>query len=270
VADAAGRASSIVTHGHRTSPAPRERAARAPAARNSRACDLSLHAATEWGDDPQRSTRCHADIAQGDIIVATMLFMEDHIQRGPAGAAARGASTATRSSCAMSAGEVVRLTRHRSLRHGQAGQRADGAAQAPARLARAQPATAARRQMTHAAPPARRSCASSRAPPRTCAPTSSTLQYWLAGSDDNVANMVRFLVEPLCRRPAAGAARHAQGRSRRSSTRRSASTTRACPAGIADAAARLPPPARAVRGTVGAAAACAPMCWPATPAITTA
>lgn len=41
---------------------------------------LNLHAASEWGDDPVALARCRADIASADIIVATMLFMEDHIQ----------------------------------------------------------------------------------------------------------------------------------------------------------------------------------------------
>ena len=41
---------------------------------------LSLHAAAEWADDPSALDRCNADIAQGDIIVVTMMFMEDHIQ----------------------------------------------------------------------------------------------------------------------------------------------------------------------------------------------
>ena len=35
---------------------------------------LSLHAATEWADDPQALERCRTAIAAGDIIVATMLF----------------------------------------------------------------------------------------------------------------------------------------------------------------------------------------------------
>ena len=54
-----------------------------------------------------------------------------------------------------------------------------------------------------------------------------TLQYWLAGSDDNVANLVRFLVDRYADGAARGAARHAARRSRRPSIRRSASITRA-------------------------------------------
>ena len=51
-----------------------------------------------------------ADIARGDIVIATMLFLEDHIR------AVLPALTARREQCdamvcCLSAGEVVRLTR---------------------------------------------------------------------------------------------------------------------------------------------------------------
>ncbi|RUP00717.1 magnesium chelatase subunit H [Hyphomicrobium sp.] len=72
--------------------------------------ELSLHAAAEWADNPQSLERCRADIASADFIVATMLFMEDHIQavlpwleaRSPECDAIVGG---------MSAGEIIRLTR---------------------------------------------------------------------------------------------------------------------------------------------------------------
>ena len=41
---------------------------------------LTVHAADEWGSDPDALAACHADIARGDIVVATMLFLEDHIR----------------------------------------------------------------------------------------------------------------------------------------------------------------------------------------------
>ena len=71
---------------------------------------LSLHAAAEWEENPAALERCRADIAQGDIIVATMLFMEEHIRPILPWLRER------RDQCdamigAMSAGEIVRLTR---------------------------------------------------------------------------------------------------------------------------------------------------------------
>ena len=39
-----------------------------------------MHAADEWGTDAAALARCHADIASGDIVIATMLFLDDHIR----------------------------------------------------------------------------------------------------------------------------------------------------------------------------------------------
>jgi magnesium chelatase subunit H len=71
---------------------------------------LDFHAAADWRDDPAAVERCRRDIERGDIILATMLFMEDHIQP------VLPALTARRETCdalvgCLSAGEVVRLTR---------------------------------------------------------------------------------------------------------------------------------------------------------------
>jgi magnesium chelatase subunit H len=49
-----------------------------------------------------------ADIADADIVVATMLFLEDHI-RAVLPALRRGATNASHA-CCFSAGEVMRLT----------------------------------------------------------------------------------------------------------------------------------------------------------------
>src|SRR5271166_3202267 len=71
---------------------------------------LSLHAAAEWGQNEAAAERCRDDIAKADIVVATMLFMEEHIQPVlPALMARRDSCDAM--VCAMSAGEVMRLTR---------------------------------------------------------------------------------------------------------------------------------------------------------------
>jgi magnesium chelatase subunit H len=55
---------------------------------------ISLHAASEWDAEPGALTRCIDDIAQGDIVIGTMLFMEDHFNCGPAGP--QGAARAVR------------------------------------------------------------------------------------------------------------------------------------------------------------------------------
>ena len=71
---------------------------------------LTLHAATDWAEDGEALSRCLDDIAAGDIIVASMLFMEDHVR------AVLPALEARREHCdamigALSAGEIIRLTK---------------------------------------------------------------------------------------------------------------------------------------------------------------
>ncbi|HKL63223.1 MAG TPA: DUF3479 domain-containing protein, partial [Woeseiaceae bacterium] len=41
---------------------------------------MHLHVATEWTADEDALARCREDIARADIIVVTMMFMDDHIQ----------------------------------------------------------------------------------------------------------------------------------------------------------------------------------------------
>jgi len=71
---------------------------------------FKVHAADEWGGDDAALARCKADIAEGDIVIVTMLFMEDHfLPLLPVLKARREQCDAM--VCAMSAGEVSKLTR---------------------------------------------------------------------------------------------------------------------------------------------------------------
>ena len=70
---------------------------------------IAFHAAADWERNPASLERCKADIATGDIIVATMLFLEDHIN------AVLPAMVARREHCdamlgLMSSSAVVKLT----------------------------------------------------------------------------------------------------------------------------------------------------------------
>jgi hypothetical protein len=60
-------------HGQRAA-----RGAEDPARGTGRACGRARDG--DWGSDPSALERCLDDIAHGDIIVVTMLFMEDHIK----------------------------------------------------------------------------------------------------------------------------------------------------------------------------------------------
>ncbi|MCW6507304.1 magnesium chelatase subunit H [Lichenifustis flavocetrariae] len=153
--------------------------------------DLSIHAADEWGTDDEALARCRSAIAHGDIVVATMLFLEDHIRLVQAALAARRESCDAML-CAMSAGEVMQLTRLgkfsmagpstgamamlKRLRGAKSGKGSSGAGQMKMlrqmpRLLRFIPGTAQDVRNYFLA-----------------------LQYWLAGSDENIANLVRLLV----------------------------------------------------------------------------
>ena len=168
---------------------------------------LSVHAAAEWGDDPAALERCKADIARGDIVIAAMLFLEDHfLPILPALQARREQCDAM--VCAMSAAEVTRLTRMGKF---------DMAAPATGAMAflkrlRGKPpgkddgnkgkgqGTAGAQQMKTL----RMLPKILRFIPGTAQDVRAyflTLQYWLAGSQENIANMVHFLVDRYAEGP---------------------------------------------------------------------
>jgi len=155
---------------------------------------LSVHAASEWGEDGAALQRCTDDIARADIVIATMLFMEEHfLPVLPALCARRDHCDAM--VCAMSAGEVMKLTRiGKFTMDGKTGgplallkrlrgkPKADGAPQSGA----------AQMKMLRRLPQILRFI------PGTAQDVRAyflVLQYWLAGSEDNIANLLRLLVE---------------------------------------------------------------------------
>ncbi len=160
--------------------------------------DLVVHAADKWGSDPEALAECHKDIARGDIVVAAMLFLEDHVRAvQPALLARRDACDAML--CCMSAPEVTKLTR---LGRFDMSVEASGALAMLKRLRGAKKdgkATngvgsdgAAQMRMLRRLPKIMKFI------PGTAQDVRSyflALQYWLAGSDENLANMVRMLVQ---------------------------------------------------------------------------
>jgi magnesium chelatase subunit H len=152
---------------------------------------LNLHAVSEWGRDPAALERARADIEQADIIVVSMLFMEDHIQAVlPSLEKRRDACDAI--AVGMSAGEVIRLTR---LGQFQMNARERGIIALLKRL---------RGSSTSKQSSGARQMAMLRRLPKILrfVPGSAqdvrayflTLQYLLAGSEENLVNLVRFLV----------------------------------------------------------------------------
>jgi magnesium chelatase subunit H len=155
---------------------------------------LKVHAASEYAADPKALESCLADIAAGDIIIASMLFMEDHfLPVLPALAARRDHCDAM--ICAMSASEVMKMTRAGKFKM-------DGTATGPMALLKRlrgntkKPGqgTAGEAQMKML----RRIPKLLRFIPGTAQDVRAyflTLQYWLGGSDDNLGNMIRLLVD---------------------------------------------------------------------------
>ncbi len=71
---------------------------------------LQVHAATDWDGDPAALDRCQADIGSADLVIVTMLFLEDHY-RPVIDALRQRREHCDAMICCLSAGEVVRLTR---------------------------------------------------------------------------------------------------------------------------------------------------------------
>ncbi len=153
---------------------------------------LSLHAASEYAGNEQLIARCRADIACADIVVVGMLFLEDHFLPILGDLRARR-DQCDAMICMASASEVVKLTRL-----GQFDM--DKPASGPMALLKKlrgnkeKKATGGAAQMKML----RRLPQLLRFIPGTAQDVRAyfvTLQYWLGGSDDNVLNMVRHVID---------------------------------------------------------------------------
>ncbi len=161
---------------------------------------LTMHAASEWANDEKLLHDCVADIEQADIVVVTMLFMEDHfLPILPALEARRERCDAM--VCAMSAAEVVRLTR---LGKFDMSKPASGLTALLKRLRGNKDKTstggAAQMKMLRRVPKLLRFI------PGTAQDVRSyflSLQYWLGGSEENMFNMIRFLINKYASGPRA-------------------------------------------------------------------
>jgi len=165
--------------------------------------ELVVHAADEWGCDAVALARCKADIAGADFVIASMLFLDDHIQAVlPALQARRAGCDAML--CCLAASEVVKLTR---IGRFDMGVEARGPLALLKRLRgkpkAGQPASSGKGQMKML----RNLPKLLRFVPGTAQDVRIYflgLQYWLAGSEANLANMVRMLVNRYAAGPRKG------------------------------------------------------------------
>lgn len=153
---------------------------------------LTLHAATDWDRSAGTLDRAREAVARADIVIVSMLFLDDHIRAIlPALDQRREACDAM--VCLMSAGEVTRLTRMGSYRM-------DAPARGPLALLKklrgsGKPGAssgAGQMRMLRRLPKILRFIPGTAQDVRTYF---LTLQYWLAGSEANVIAMVRSLID---------------------------------------------------------------------------
>jgi magnesium chelatase subunit H len=71
---------------------------------------VELHSADQWAADKAALAACHGAIAKADIIISTMLFLDDHVKMVSAQLAARRDSCDAMF-CALSAADIVKQTR---------------------------------------------------------------------------------------------------------------------------------------------------------------
>ena len=153
---------------------------------------VTLHAASEWSGMPGALDRCRAAVADADIVVCAMMFVDEHVQ------AIMPALVERREKCRamvniMSAAEVVKMTRAGRL---------DMAVEQTGPLAllkrlRGKPRGGAGSSGAGQMKMLRRLPKILKWIPGKAQDLRAyflTMQYFLAGSDENVANMVRFLV----------------------------------------------------------------------------
>jgi magnesium chelatase subunit H len=152
---------------------------------------ITIHAAASWGDDPAALERAIEDIATGDIIIANMLFLEEHVRP------VLPALKARRETCdamvgMIADGDVVRLTRMGGL---DMSKPQSGIAKLLKKLRGSSKSGQASGQSQMRV--LRRLPKILRFVPGKAQDLRAwflTMQYWLGGSDDNVEQMVRYLI----------------------------------------------------------------------------
>ncbi|MEM7746058.1 MAG: magnesium chelatase subunit H, partial [Pseudomonadota bacterium] len=153
---------------------------------------VTLHAAAEWSSDSSALERCKADIADAHVIVATMLFLDEHIQAVLPDLQARAADADVLVAC-MAAGEVIKLTRMGKF---DMGAKESGAIALLKRLRGSgknkQSSGAHQLKMLKRLPKILKWI------PGTAQDVRQyflTMQYWMAGTDDNIAGLIGNLID---------------------------------------------------------------------------
>ncbi|MBK1726322.1 magnesium chelatase subunit H [Halorhodospira neutriphila] len=171
--------------------------------------ELSFHAASDWNNNTAALERCRERIARADIIVVTMLFMEEHIEPVLEDLRARHGDCDALVAI-MSSGEVMKLTQMGKFTM-------DGSSRGPMswlKKLRGQGKSKKGKEQDDDSTSGEKQAAMLRRIPRLLRFIPGTAQdvrayfltwlYFLASSDENVANMVRFLINRYADGPRRG------------------------------------------------------------------
>ncbi len=152
---------------------------------------VSIHAAAEWAENPDALEAARDAIRHGDIIVGNLLFIEEHVQ------AILPELEARRDACdamigVIADGQIVKLTRMGGL---DMAKPASGVAKLLKKLRGSSKPNGAsgesQMKMLRRLPKILKFVPGKAQDLRAWF---LTMQYWLGGSDDNVEQMIRFLV----------------------------------------------------------------------------
>ncbi|MFY8094772.1 MAG: magnesium chelatase subunit H [Niveispirillum sp.] len=157
---------------------------------------LTVHAATDWAENAARLAACRADILAGDIIIVSMIFVEEHVKAIADVLEARHRDCDAMV-CCMSAGMIMKFTTMGRFRM-------SGEQKGPLALLKKLRGSSSRGGKDSGKTAGERQLAMLRRLPqllRFIPGTAQdvrnyflTLQYRIAASEENVANMVRLLV----------------------------------------------------------------------------
>ena len=153
--------------------------------------DLSVHAVTDWDENDDAAEACRRDIETADIVVANMIFLEEHALRLTPWIEAR------REHCdcvvgAMSAAEVVKTTKLGDFNMAKpTGGIIEMLKKLKGKSKKGVSAGQRQMKMLRTLPKVLKYIPGKAQDVRAYF---MTLQYLLAGSDENIANLIRFLV----------------------------------------------------------------------------
>ncbi|HYW49768.1 MAG TPA: magnesium chelatase subunit H, partial [Gemmatimonadaceae bacterium] len=166
--------------------------------------DLRVHVASDWPENPDALARCRADIASGDIIAVTQCFQDEQVN------AIRDALLARRDHCdammvAVSAAELVRCTKLGKFDMGGAVEKTPKpwsplGILKKLRGSRDGGKSSGERQMTalKAMPKLLKFIPG---PAQDVRVYLLSIQYWLAGTSENIANLILLHVEKYANGP---------------------------------------------------------------------